>query len=87
MRAILVNIIIFMAIIGAYYIDFFGWFTSRYAFWGALALVAVVFIIAIKVLGNPFAGGDDDDNKKVYKIYLPVSARNLDAVCSGQCFC
>ena len=57
MRAILVNIIIFMAIIGAYYIDFFGWFTSRYAFWGALALVAVVFIIAIKVLGNPFAGG------------------------------
>lgn len=63
MRAILVNIIIFMATIGAYYIDFFGWFTSRYAFWGALALVAVVFIIAIKVLGNPFAGGDDDDNK------------------------
>ena len=59
MRAILVNIIIFMAIIGA----FFGWFTSRYAFWGALALVAVVFIIAIKVLGNPFAGGDDDDDK------------------------
>lgn len=63
MRAILVNIIIFMAIIGAYYIDFFGWFTSRYAFWGALALAAVVFIIAIKVLGNPFAGGDDDDDK------------------------
>lgn len=63
MRAILVNIIIFMAIIGAYYIDFFGWFTSRYAFWGALALVAVVFIIVIKVLGNPFAGGDDDDDK------------------------
>ena len=63
MRAILVNIIIFMAIIGAYYIDFFGWVTSRYAFWGALALVAVVFIIAIKVLGNPFAGGDDDDDK------------------------
>ena len=63
MRAILVNIIIFMAIIGAYYIDFFGWFTSRYAFWGALALVAGVFVIAIKVLGNPFAGGDDDDDK------------------------
>ena len=63
MRAILLNIIIFMAIIGAYYIDFFGWFTSRYAFWGALALVAVVFIIEIKVLGNPFAGGDDDDDK------------------------
>ena len=53
MRAILVNIFIFMAIIGAYYIDFFGWFTSRYAFFGALALVAIVFLIALKVLGNP----------------------------------
>ncbi|MCX4349708.1 MAG: hypothetical protein OSJ76_08000 [Alphaproteobacteria bacterium] len=63
MRAILVNIFIFMAIIGAYYIDFFGWFTSRYAFFGALALVAIVFLIALKVLGNPFAGGDDNDNK------------------------
>ena len=63
MRAILVNIVIFMAIIGAYYIDFFGWFTSRYAFFGALALVAIVFLIALKVLGNPFAGGDDNDNK------------------------
>ncbi len=63
MRAILVNIFIFMAIIGAYYIDFFGWFTSRYAFFGALALVTIVFLIALKVLGNPFAGGDDNDNK------------------------
>lgn len=63
MRAILVNIFIFMAIIGAYYIDFFGWFTSRYAFFGALALVAIVFLIALKVLGNPFARGDDNDNK------------------------
>jgi len=63
MRAVLVNIIIFMAIMGAYYIDFFGWFTSRYAFVGALALVVIVFLIAIKVLGNPFAGGDDNDNK------------------------
>lgn len=63
MRAILVNIIIFMAIIGAYYIDFFGWFTSRYAFFGALALVVIVLIIAIKVLGNPFAGDDDHDDK------------------------
>jgi len=52
-----------MAIIGAYYIDFFGWFTSRYAFIGALALVAIMFLIALKVLGNPFAGGNDDDNK------------------------
>ena len=75
MRAILVNIIIFMAIIGAYYIDFFGWFTSRYAFWGALALVAVVFIIAIKVLGNPFAGGDD--------IWKPPSSGPCCWACTG----
>ena len=54
MRAILVNIIIFMAIIGAYYIDFFGWFTSRYAFWGALALVAVGIYYCNKSSGQSF---------------------------------
>ena len=33
MRAVLINIGIILAIALAYYIDFFGWFTTKYAFW------------------------------------------------------
>lgn len=62
MRTILINIIIFAAVLAIYYTDFFGFFTSSFAFWGALVLVIVLLLIAVKVLGNPFAGGDNDEN-------------------------
>ncbi len=61
MRAILINIGILLAIAIAYYIDFFGWFTTRYAFWGSLILVAAVLLVALKILGNPWHKEDDDD--------------------------
>ena len=61
MRAVLINIGIILAIALAYYIDFFGWFTSRYAFWGSLVLVIAVLLVAFKVLGNPWHKEDDDD--------------------------
>ena len=61
MKVILVNIIVFMAIIGAYYTDFFGWFTYRYAFTIAIALVVIVLLSALKILGNPFSGGNDNE--------------------------
>lgn len=63
MKAILVNIGVFLAIIGAYYIDFFGWFTSKYAMPAAIAFVIIIFLAALKVLGNPFAKEDDHDDK------------------------
>lgn len=63
MKAFLINIGIIIALIFAYYIDFFGWFTSKYAFVGSLLLVIIVLIIALKVLGNPFKKEDDDENK------------------------
>jgi len=44
-----------------YYIDFFGWFTTKYAFWGSLVLVIAVLLAAFKVLGNPWHKEDDDD--------------------------
>lgn len=61
MRIILINIIIILAIALAYYIDFFDWFTTRYAFWGSLVLVIAVLLAAFKVLGNPWHKEDDDD--------------------------
>ena len=54
MRAVLINIGIILAIALAYYIDFFGWFTTKYAFWGSLVLVIAVLLAAFKVLGNPW---------------------------------
>ena len=63
MRAILINIGILLAIAVAYYIDFFGWFTTKYAFWGSLILVVTVLLAAFKILGNPWR--EDDDNDKM----------------------
>ena len=61
MRAVLINIGIILAIALAYYFDFFGWFTTKYAFWGSLVLVIAVLLAAFKVLGNPWHKEDDDD--------------------------
>ena len=61
MRAVLINIGIILAIALAYYIDFFGGFTTKYAFWGSLVLVIAVLLAAFKVLGNPWHKEDDDD--------------------------
>ena len=61
MRAVLITIGIILAIALAYYIDFFGWFTTKYAFWGSLVLVIAVLLAAFKVLGNPWHKEDDDD--------------------------
>ena len=61
MRAVLINIGIILAIALAYYIDFFGWFTTKYAFCGSLVLVIAVLLAAFKVLGNPWHKEDDDD--------------------------
>ncbi len=62
MRTILVNIIIFAAVIAVWYFNIFEVFTMKYAFWVALILVIAVLGLALKVLGNPFAGGDNDEN-------------------------
>ncbi len=62
MRTILVNIIIFAAVIAVCYFNIFEVFTMKYAFWIALILVIAVLGLALKVLGNPFAGGDNDEN-------------------------
>ncbi len=61
MRAVLINILVLAAFALAYYVDFFGWFTSKYAFWGALGLIVIVLLAALKILGNPWRKGHEDD--------------------------
>ncbi len=61
MKAVFINIGILLGIAIAYYVDFFGWFTTKYAFWGSLILVIAVMLIAFRVLGNPWHKEDDDD--------------------------
>lgn len=64
MKSVLINVGILLGIFVAYYIDFFGWFVGRGALFFSLGLVFVMFIIAWKVLGNPFKedkrDGDDE---------------------------
>lgn len=64
MKAVLINIGILLGIGLAYYIDFFGWFVGSSMRYFSFGLVLVMFIIAWKVLGNPFKEdkkNDDDD--------------------------
>ena len=61
MKALFINIGILLGIAIACYVDFFGWFTTKYAFWGSLILVIAVMLIAFRVLGNPWHKEDDDD--------------------------
>ena len=62
MKTILINLGILFAIAIAYYVDFFGWFTTKYAFWGSLFLVVAVLLAAFKILGNPWHKDDNDEN-------------------------
>lgn len=64
MKNVLINVGIILAILFAYYIDFFGWFTGRKALFFSLGLVVLVFWAGIKILGNPFAGLNEDEDKK-----------------------
>lgn len=63
MKSVLINIGILLGIGIAYYIDFFGWFVGRGMKFFSLGLVVIMFVIAWKVLGNPFKedkkNGDD----------------------------
>lgn len=61
MKAVLINIGIIVAIVLAYYVNFFGWFATKYALWGSIILTVVVLGAAFKILGNPWHKEDDDD--------------------------
>lgn len=63
MKTILINVGILLAIFLIYYVDFFGWFVGGKAMIFSFSLVVLVFIVAWKVLGNPFAEDKKDDDE------------------------
>ena len=64
MKTYLVNIFILLLIFAVYYLDFFGWFTGRYALFFAILLVFILLFIGWKVIGNPFTEGNSNENNK-----------------------
>ena len=44
-----------------YYTDFWSLFTFKNAFLYSLILVAILLLIGLKVFGNPFRQGKDND--------------------------
>lgn len=63
LKSMLINILIILALVGAYYTNFFGWMAGRGALITAIVLVIAALIAALKILGNPFGKADDDDDK------------------------
>jgi hypothetical protein len=59
------NFVVNMGIAGIafilYYLDILEIFTSKYAGWIIGGVVFLLFLAALKILGNPFAKDDDDD--------------------------
>lgn len=44
-----------------YYLNILEIFTSKYAGWIIASVIFLLFLAALKILGNPFAKDDDDD--------------------------
>jgi len=61
MKDFAVNILIILLIMLAYYLDVFNMFTSEHTLWVVGGIIILLFAIALKILGNPFAKDDDDD--------------------------
>lgn len=63
MKLILGNILIIIGIGIAYYLNIFGWFAAKYTYVFVIALLIIVLVVAMKILGNPFGGEKNNDNK------------------------
>lgn len=60
MKVFLVNLGLLVAIILAYYFNIFSLFAQKYFIFFALGLVIVLFIVAWKIIGNPFNGNKNE---------------------------
>ena len=61
MKDFVVNIIIVGIALALYYFDILEIFTAKYTGWIVGIIVFLLFLAALKILGNPFAKDNDDD--------------------------
>lgn len=61
MKDFAVNIIIVGIALALYYFDILEIFTAKYTGWIVGFIVFLLFLAALKILGNPFAKDNDDD--------------------------
>ena len=61
MKDFVVNIIIIGIALALYYFDILEIFTAQYTGWIVGIIIFLLFLAALKILGNPFAKDDDND--------------------------
>lgn len=61
MKDFVVNISIVGIAVLCYYFNILGIFTSKYANWVIAGVIFLLFLAALKILGNPFKKDDDYD--------------------------
>ena len=61
MKDFVVNIIIVGIALVMYYFGVLDLFTAKYTIWVVLFIIFLLFLAALKILGNPFAKGKDND--------------------------
>ena len=61
MKSFVVNAIIIVLVMAVYYFDLLDFFTTKYALWIILGVIFLLFLAALKILGNPFAKDNDYD--------------------------
>ena len=64
MKSIFITLLMFAAALGAIHVGLFDVMSSSYAMIFAGLLLFVVFIFALKVLGNPFAKDEKNDKEQ-----------------------
>ena len=61
MKDFVVNITIVGVAVLLYYFNILGIFTTKYATWVMGGVIFLLFLAALKILGNPFKKDDDYD--------------------------
>lgn len=61
MKDFAVNIVIVCIAIALYYFNILEIFTAKYTGWVIGVIIFLLFLAALKILGNPFAKDDDND--------------------------
>ncbi len=56
MKSVLINFLLIFILIILYALGFFDFFTSKTVLWTACGTIIILFILAIKILGNPWNG-------------------------------